>query len=151
MSTTKELLELAQSAEARNSTSNSTTDMPKMKSKIEVGKKYKTRDGRDARVYATDGGGKYCVHGAIKNSDAWHDCVWTGDGQFEANGRLPESDIIFDDIASLRSECRQYREALTETLTSIRDLAHRSSDIAPWHWNSLCERITRGLAYDHNE
>lgn len=32
---------------------------------IEMGKKYKTRDGRDAEVYSVNGAGPYPVHGAV--------------------------------------------------------------------------------------
>ena len=34
--------------------------------KIEMGKQYSTRYGREVLIYATDGNGMYCVHGAHK-------------------------------------------------------------------------------------
>ena len=39
--------------------------------KIEVGKFYKTRSGRKARIYATDGIKNYVVHGAMLTKDGW--------------------------------------------------------------------------------
>jgi hypothetical protein len=49
---------------------------------IELGKKYKTRDGRDVRIYAVDGGGQCPVHGAVLNSDGnWRSWCWTRDGK----------------------------------------------------------------------
>lgn len=44
---------------------------------------YKTRDGREVRIYATDGGGDYPVHGASKDSDGWEFRTWTQDGKFQ--------------------------------------------------------------------
>lgn len=54
--------------------------------KIEMGKKYKTRDGRDVRIYAVDGFGEYCVHGAYYDvADygyiGWIDDSWTINGE----------------------------------------------------------------------
>lgn len=48
---------------------------------IDINKKYKTRDGREVRIYATDGAnGK--VHGAIKSSidGAWYQHEWFENG-----------------------------------------------------------------------
>lgn len=57
--------------------------------KIEVGKKYKTRDGRDVRIYAVDGFGVYCVHGAYYDvadygEIGWIDDSWTINGEVVA-------------------------------------------------------------------
>ena len=47
---------------------------------IDINKTYRTRDGREVRIYATDGGEGTLVHGAIKTTDgkwdvrSW-DCV----------------------------------------------------------------------------
>ena len=51
---------------------------------IELGKTYRTRDGREVRIYATDGGGIYSVHGAIESGDVWQVTWW------KADGRAPE-------------------------------------------------------------
>jgi len=50
--------------------------------KISKEKKYKTRDGREVRIYATDTrDGEYPVHGAVLERDGrWHSDVWTEDG-----------------------------------------------------------------------
>jgi hypothetical protein len=47
---------------------------------ISKDKTYRTRDGREVRIYATDGGGGYLVHGAIY-MDGWQAHVWSGDGE----------------------------------------------------------------------
>lgn len=47
---------------------------------FEPGKTYRTRDGREARVYAVDGGGSYPIHGAIKHAGYWCAATWAADG-----------------------------------------------------------------------
>jgi len=55
---------------------------------IDIDKKYRTRDGREVRIYATDGGNENCmVHGAVKNkSGFWEVGSWyTEHGKFYAD------------------------------------------------------------------
>ena len=47
---------------------------------IDITKQYKTRDGKEIRIYATDCGGRYKVHGAYKSKDAWNMGSWTSNG-----------------------------------------------------------------------
>lgn len=47
---------------------------------IELGKKYKTRDGRKVRIYAVDCGGHRPVHGAIRENNEWVAYTWLHDG-----------------------------------------------------------------------
>jgi len=50
---------------------------------IELGKQYKTRDGREVRIYAVDGGGRFPVHGALKQVDGtWRQEEWTLTGSY---------------------------------------------------------------------
>ena len=50
---------------------------------IEVGKQYKTRSGRDVRIYAVDGGGGYPVHGSYDLKEGnWQPITWTAEGLF---------------------------------------------------------------------
>jgi hypothetical protein len=49
---------------------------------ISKDKQYRTRDGREVRIYATDGADEaQCVHGAVKNYYGWAVTVWGKDGQ----------------------------------------------------------------------
>ena len=49
---------------------------------IDPKKKYKTRNGRDVRIYAVDAGGEYPVHGAVMDDEGvWDFCTWTEKGQ----------------------------------------------------------------------
>ena len=54
--------------------------------KISKDKMYMTRDGRKVRIYATDGGGLYPVHGAYLRLDGWFCEVWTEYGDFLLSG-----------------------------------------------------------------
>jgi len=48
---------------------------------IDKNKVYKTRDGREVRIYATDGGGYWPIHGAIQLScSGWMPASWDNDG-----------------------------------------------------------------------
>lgn len=50
---------------------------------FEAGKTYRTRDGREARVYATDGA-IFCIHGAIKTESGWVSDAWGPYGKYPA-------------------------------------------------------------------
>ena len=62
---------------------------------IDISKKYRTRDGRKVRIYATDGGGEAPIHGAIWSPDRekWFAWVWHEDGRLIC-GEENKSDII---------------------------------------------------------
>ena len=62
---------------------------------IDINKKYKTRDGREVRIYATDGCGAFPVHGAIKRDDGWSaPLVWTEDGKFNLDVDEKPMDLV---------------------------------------------------------
>jgi len=51
--------------------------------KIEVGKAYKTRDGREVRIYAVDGLGADAIHGALLAGERyWIPYSWDEGGSF---------------------------------------------------------------------
>lgn len=56
---------------------------------IDKNKQYRTRDGREVRIYATDGYPSLTVHGAIKLEDCWEIVAWRSDGRL---GGYAESD-----------------------------------------------------------
>ena len=58
---------------------------------ISMDKKHRTRDGREVRVYAVDGGGRYPIHGAIKTFNGWINTCWETNGQCVAG---PTGDLI---------------------------------------------------------
>jgi len=64
---------------------------------IDINKKYRTRDGREVRIYATDGGLENCmVHGAMKNKMGyWQIASWyTKHGAFYDNPDQHPHDLI---------------------------------------------------------
>ena len=55
---------------------------------IDINKKYRTRDGREVRIYAVDGGGMHPVHGSIKMNDGWRSSNWLFDGRIGYDDNL---------------------------------------------------------------
>ena len=51
---------------------------------IDKSKQYRTRDGREVRIYATDGVGSHSVHGAIKDLNGWRHAIWMPDGHWSS-------------------------------------------------------------------
>ena len=48
---------------------------------IDINKKYRTRNGREVRLYATDGSGEWTVHGAIQGKKGqWYPHIWLSNG-----------------------------------------------------------------------
>jgi hypothetical protein len=62
--------------------------------KISMGKQYKTRDGREVRIYATDGAGEHPVHGALKSSKGWIYATWDSQGHVLNPRRETLEDLI---------------------------------------------------------
>ena len=62
---------------------------------IDINKQYRTRDGREVRIYATDGHKPHCIHGAIKDCSEWYYQTWALDGKafFNTIG-FGDSDLI---------------------------------------------------------
>ena len=66
---------------------------------IDSNKKYRTRDGREVRIYATDGGAGSPVMGAVfyttPNGQSWWESArWTEDGRYDYHGRQTNTDLI---------------------------------------------------------
>lgn len=61
---------------------------------IELGKQYRTRDGRDVRIYAVDGAGVHPIHGAIKMDGGWGYCLWAASGCVHLDNYVSGSDLI---------------------------------------------------------
>ena len=66
---------------------------------IDKSKQYRTRDGREVRIYATDGGAGSPVMGAVFYTTPngqwwWESARWTDDGRYDVHGRQTETDLI---------------------------------------------------------
>ena len=74
---------------------------------IDIHKNYRTRDGREVRIYATDGAGDYPVHGAVHLSKGWGFKLWRSCGLVSSVSQssadlvevvmLPEYWVVFYD------------------------------------------------------
>jgi len=60
---------------------------------IDKNKTYRTRDGREVRIYATDAGGSRPVHGSVACDESWNVFCWLPDGSYSKNGKT-ECDLI---------------------------------------------------------
>lgn len=62
---------------------------------IDITKSYHARDGRRVKIYSTDNGGIYPVHGAIEcyNGD-WEITSWTSEGYSYTNELEDKEDLI---------------------------------------------------------
>ena len=61
---------------------------------IDINKKYRTRDGREVRIYATDGQEDWPIHGATLKSFGWSSECWTKDGLSLTN--MPHADDLIE-------------------------------------------------------
>jgi hypothetical protein len=61
---------------------------------IDITKQYKTPEGREVRIYATDAGTERPVHGAIKYDDGWFPRSWTAKGTTFSDGGHCSDDLI---------------------------------------------------------
>jgi hypothetical protein len=61
---------------------------------IDKKKTYKTRDGREVRIYATDGQEDWPIHGATLKSFGWSSECWTKDGSSLTN--MPHADDLIE-------------------------------------------------------
>jgi hypothetical protein len=64
---------------------------------IDIKKTYKTRDGREVRIYATDGGGDRPVHGAVINHGEWFLRHWSAKGTM-----FPDHEHCSDDLIEMK-------------------------------------------------
>jgi hypothetical protein len=55
---------------------------------IDINKQYRTRDGREVRIYATDGVESEEVHGSVKRSYGWRAETWPINGLHSVDSSL---------------------------------------------------------------
>lgn len=61
---------------------------------ISKDKTYKTKDGLEVRIYATDCGGHFPVHGAVFLDDKWEGAGWCKDGAYLVGGISDDWDLV---------------------------------------------------------
>ena len=84
---------------------------------FKVGGNYQTRDGKPVRIYATDCGGDYPIHGAMLLSDDWSVACWLPDGTFGIGSKF---DIVTP---------KTYGEMTCEEKLALHEANHSGQDI----------------------
>lgn len=107
---------------------------------IDKSKTYRTRDGREVRIYATDGDTDGPIHGAILTRHGWKVTSWTSDGLW-CLGAMDGSDLI-------EVKPRIKREVWVNVYPNdsvILDIAHKNkaeADFAATSGRIACVRLT---------
>ena len=64
-------------------------------SDLDLTKPLQTRDGREVRIYATDGSGDWSIHGAIREDGrGWFTATWMNDGKYATDTHKAGKDLI---------------------------------------------------------
>lgn len=105
---------------------------------IDKSKQYRTRDGREVRIYATDGGGS-TVHGAVLyNGEYWRQHCWSLRGEYDIS-RESHLDLI-------EVKPRIKREVWVNVYPDpMDDITHTCRKLADHHSNKkriACVRLT---------
>ena len=99
---------------------------------ISKDKQYRTEDGREARIYATDAGGIYCVHGAIFDGNTWNSWQWREDGSSPISG-----------FSLIEVKPRHKRTVWLNVYVDEATSVHRSKESADFHnlFRIACIRV----------
>ena len=76
---------------------------------VDKDKQYRTRNGREVRIYATDGNSIWAVHGAILTEDGWWSMCWAKDGKFICGG-------VYDGSPSSASDLVEVKQRIKKTI-----------------------------------
>ena len=99
---------------------------------IDKNKTYKTRDGREVRIYATDGRAFYPIHGAILQEHGWQQSCWAVDGLHSISSSGNHS----GDLIEVRP--RHKRTAWVNVYEDSKPALHLSRELADQY---CCDRI----------
>ena len=97
---------------------------------------YKTRDGREARIYAIDGRGGYPLHGAVLDSGGWNAATWDRAGRLIDNEKndldlMPPKRVWYVNVY------RRPEESIGHTTREDADMYARDDRVA-------CVRVEEG-------
>lgn len=105
---------------------------------IDINKKYRTRDGREVRIYATDGVGKLPVHGAYFIDGDWYLDQWTINGGADYDGFDSDYDLIeIDEEEELLEKARKDYPKGTKFLSLLSRDELRTSDGNPYYYSAI--------------
>ena len=103
---------------------------------IDINKTYRTRDGREVRIYATDGGVGNSIHGAFKDANnIWRQHCWREDG----NDYYSKS----HDLIEVRPRIKRtvWVNVYKEGQTIHPDLAHDYNNVGMTLTRLACVRV----------
>jgi len=72
-----------------------------MTDEIDINKQYRTKRGREVKIYATDCGGSHPIHGAILKNGEWHVVCWT------KKGLLYNEMVSTDDLVEVKPRIKR--------------------------------------------
>jgi hypothetical protein len=99
---------------------------------IDKNRTYRTRDGREVRIYATDGRAMYPIHGAILQEHGWQQSCWAVDGLHSISSSGNHS----GDIIEVRP--RHKRTVWVNIYDDSKPALHLSRELADQY---RCDRI----------
>jgi hypothetical protein len=103
---------------------------------IDINKKYRTRDGREVRIYATDGGDlceNRTIHGAVLSGSNWVFAVWNA-----MNGKCYVSVMQDMGIDLIEVRPRHKRTVWVNIYDDSKPALHLSRELADQY---RCDRI----------
>jgi len=127
---------------------------------IDMSKTYRTRDGKDVRIYATDGGGILPVHGAIKRDGIWMEDCWSCSGDYHPTKENTGRDLVeFTMLADQETEQMTNKDTPTlwadmtpEQKGALLLAKHEGRDVQmfenyKWAWATLTPQWYGWVAY----
>ena len=94
---------------------------------ISKDKTYRTKSGLEVRIYATDGGGLYPVHGAMFQDGEWSHETWMSDGSYIGNTEERLSLIEVKPRIQHEFWLNVYRNSLSTNRYNTKELADRNT------------------------
>jgi hypothetical protein len=92
-------------------------------------KTYRTRDGREVRIYAIDGVDPFSVHGAIKEYGSWVTESWTKNGRVSTHPMDHDDDLIeVDEKKGIKTTISMDKQYRTKNGSEVRIYALDGSD-----------------------
>ena len=99
---------------------------------ISKSKHYRTRDGREVRIYATDGYGENKIHGAVKEDSGWCIYAWYEEGQYALSDYKGRHDLIevkprikrtvWLNVYTYNTYCEDYQTKEKESIYNIEEV-----------------------------
>jgi hypothetical protein len=118
--------------------------------KIDINKKYQTRDGREVRIYAVDGGriinDSKSIHGAVKLDDGWCMITW-GHDMIPCGKWKNKEDFELIEVKSQKQQLIELLERGEKVLCMVSD----NKEFIYWAEKIVCRISNSFFITDDNE